>query len=88
MDKDVEDLYFILEHLSKNDIIKFLIKMNSVDLSQIEDRNEILKYIEVIINYIKICDKFKFDDLKQQLKDLKIKMINNLNNRIYPIDPN
>jgi len=78
----IDAIYSTLQLMNKNAIIEFLIKVESIDLYKIKDKTIILKYIDMIVNYTKICKKLDLDeDLQKQLQKLKFKIIKHLNLR-------
>ena len=75
-------IYSTLTLMNENDIINFLIEIDSLDLNSIQDKVVFLKYIQMIGNYLKICEELNLDDqLKKDLKTLKKKLISHLNER-------
>ena len=85
----LDTIYSTLQFMNENAILEFLIKMNDIDLNKIKDRTIMLKYINMIANYIKICDNLNLNDgLKVELKQLKLKIIDNLNDRSLNYDKN
>ena len=75
-------IYSTLTLMNENDIINFLIKIDNIDLNSVQDKVVFLKYIQMIGNYLKICEELNLaDHLKKDLKTLKIKLISHLNER-------
>ena len=78
----IDAIYSTLQLMNKNAIIEFLIKMENLSLDLIKDKTIILKYIDMIVNYTKICKQMNIDEeLSKQLHSLKIKLIQYLNKR-------
>lgn len=77
----INAIYSTLKLMNENAIMEFLIKIESLNLNEIEDKTIILKYIDMIINNTNICKNLGMPREMKELQRLKIKFIDYLNNR-------
>lgn len=81
MDK-LEDIYTAQQLLCKNEIIKFTIQLETTDFDAISDKSVILKYVNMITNYLKECETMNLEEeIVKELKKHKRNIISYLNNR-------
>jgi len=81
MDK-LEDIYTAQQLLCKNEIIKFTIQLETTDFDAISDKSVILKYVDIIMNYLKVCETMNLEEaIIKELKQHKKNIISYLNNR-------
>ena len=76
----IEAIYSTLQLMNKNAIIEFLIKVDSLNYEEINDKTILLKYMDMALNYTKICKQMNLDkNLQDQLYKFKVKTIQHLN---------
>jgi hypothetical protein len=77
-------IYSTLQLMNENAIVEFIIKVETLNLDAIKDKTIILKYIDMIVNYTKICKQLHLnEEYAKKLKDLKLNLIKYLNLMTY-----
>ena len=78
----INAIYSTLKLMNENTIIEFLIKIETMDFNKIKDKTTILKYVDLINNYAKICNELDLNKTNlEKLNKARINVIKHLNDR-------
>ena len=81
-EEKIDAIYSTLRYMNENAIIEFLIRVETMDVNSVKDKTTVLKYVDLINNYTKICKEMNLDAAYlEKLKKVRISIIKNLNNR-------